>query len=328
MQIDAAQLENIPKNSYVVVPKDIDNEDHIIKKRPTTGMRVTADKLVNDVFCYTKKGMTGSKNSNFYEFLSLGLIPNLTGSAMLILISNLLHYGGTDQMFAKMNGKKMAGGVILYAAGKWLGNKIINKGVQAKTGIDLEMPYKKVIHELPENQGEEGKTRVEFHKVFESVDFPRWDLLNKQGEMKGDRLEYYNKLAKNAGYKGDLNSSDQIMQPKIREVAVKAQAAKCISGYIWAALGCAIASQDSFGTFMNLKGTTETAVKLQKLPSEVWRVTKDAVKSLSKTKMGKDLMIAAGASSAVGIFNAVKNFKSEKEEKTSTVNYNNKYMEF
>ena len=47
-----------------------------------------------------------------------------------------------------------------------------------------------------------------------------------------------------------------------------------------------------------------------------------------KTKMGKGLMIAAVASSALGVFNATKNFKAEKEEKTSTVDYNSKYMEF
>ena len=91
MQFSASQLDKIPKNSYVVVEKDYDNEDHIIKKRPTTGARIVADKLVNDVFSYTKKGMRGSKNSNFYEFLSLGLVPNLIGSTMLILISNALN---------------------------------------------------------------------------------------------------------------------------------------------------------------------------------------------------------------------------------------------
>ena len=106
MQVDTAKLESIPKNSYLVVHKDLDNEDHIIKKRPTTGARIVADKFVNDVFSYAPKGMTGSKNSNFYEFLSLGLIPNLVGSASLILISNALNnkFGGRDSLFANMNG--------------------------------------------------------------------------------------------------------------------------------------------------------------------------------------------------------------------------------
>ncbi len=329
MQTSALQLDKIPKNTYVVTKPNTDNEDHIIKKRPTTGARITADKLVNNVF-YTKKGMTGSKNSNFYEFLSLGLIPNITGSVMLILISNALNgkYGGRDSLFAHMNGKKMAGGVILYAAGKWLGNKIINKGINAKTGINVEMPYKKVIHELPENAGEEGKTRVEFHRVFESVDFPRWDLINKQGEEKGDRFEYYNKLAEKMGYKEPLNAPDQIVQPKIKEVLVKSSAAKAISSYIWAALGCAIAAQDSFGNFMKFPEKQSIFTKIKKLPTELGKAIGGSVKSLSKTTMGKVLMIGAIVSSAFGIMHSTKNFKAEKNKKESQVNYNKEYMEF
>lgn len=329
MQFDVSQLDKIPKNSYLVVHKDIDNEDHIIKKRPTTGARIMADKLVNDVFSYAPKGMKGSKNSNFYEFLSLGLIPNLTGSAALILISNALNnlYGGKDSLFAGLNGKKMAGGVLLYAAGKWIGNKIINKGIEAKTGIDLEMPYKKVVHELPEYKGDNDTTSVEFHRVFESVDFPRWDLINKQGEEHGNRFEYYDKLAEKMGYTKELNAPDQVVQPKIKEVLVKASASKAVSTYIWAALGCAIAAQDSFGTFNPGKQPT-FAKTLKKIPQEAFRVTKEGVKSFAKTKMGKGMIIAAAALSVLSIWNSTKNFKAEKENKKSTVDYNSNYMEF
>ena len=234
MQVDTAKLESIPKNSYLVVHKDLDNEDHIIKKRPTTGARIVADKFVNDVFSYAPKGMTGSKNSNFYEFLSLGLIPNLVGSASLILISNALNnkFGGRDSLFANMNGRKMAAGVVLYAAGKWLGNKIINKGVKATTGVDMEMPYKKIVHELPDYKGDPDTTSVEFHRVFESTDFPRWDLINKQGEHNNNRYEYYDKMAKKMGYTQELNASDQVVQPKIKEVLVKSTAAKSISSFV------------------------------------------------------------------------------------------------
>lgn len=34
MQFDVSKLDNIPKNSYLVVKKDVDNEDHIIEKNP------------------------------------------------------------------------------------------------------------------------------------------------------------------------------------------------------------------------------------------------------------------------------------------------------
>lgn len=332
MQFDVSKLEKIPKNSYLVVHKDIDNEDHIIEKRPTTGARIVADKFVKDVFSYAPKGMKGSKNSNFYEFLSLGLVPNLIGSAMLILISNGLNNlnNGTDNFFANLNGKKMAGGVVLYAAGKWLGNKLVNKGVEAKTGIDMEMPYKKIVHELPEYKGDTDTTSVEFHRVFESVDFPRWDLINKQGEHNNQRLQYYDELAKRMGYTKELNAPDQVVQPKIKEVLVKSTAGKSISSYIWAALGVAIASQDAFGQFASNSYSNKPPLKtfLKNLPQKTFNAAKESVKSLSKTKIGKGLMIAAIGSTLLTVWNATKNFKAEKEDKNSTVDYKSNYMEF
>ena len=330
MQVDTAKLESIPKNSYLVVHKDLDNEDHIIKKRPTTGARIVADKFVNDVFSYAPKGMTGSKNSNFYEFLSLGLIPNLVGSASLILISNALNnkFGGRDSLFANMNGRKMAAGVVLYAAGKWLGNKIINKGVKATTGVDMEMPYKKIVHELPDYKGYPDTTSVEFHRVFESTDFPRWDLINKQGEHNNNRYEYYDKMAKKMGYTQELNASDQVVQPKIKEVLVKSTAAKSISSFVWAALGVAIAAQKPFEEFMNFRQKPTFTQAVKELPKQVAVTMKESVKSLAKTKMGKGLMIGAAATSILGIWNASKNFKAPKENKKSTVDYNKSYMEF
>ena len=330
MQVDTAKLESIPKNSYLVVHKDLDNEDHIIKKRPTTGARIVADKFVNDVFSYAPKGMTGSKNSNFYEFLSLGLIPNLVGSASLILISNALNnkFGGRDSLFANMNGRKMAAGVVLYAAGKWLGNKIINKGVKATTGVDMEMPYKKIVHELPDYKGDPDTTSVEFHRVFESTDFPRWDLINKQGEHNNNRYEYYDKMAKKMGYTQELNASDQVVQPKIKEVLVKSTAAKSISSFVWAALGVAIAAQKPFEEFMNFRQKPTFTQAVKELPKQVAVTMKESVKSLAKTKMGKGLMIGAAVTSILGIWNASKNFKAPKENKKSTVDYNKSYMEF
>ncbi len=330
MQVDKAKLDSIPKNSYLVVHKDLDNEDHIIEKRPTTGVRIFADKLVNDVFSYAPKGMSGSKNSNFYEYLSLGLIPNLVGSAMLILASNALNnkFGGTDSLFANMNGRKMAGGVVLYAAGKWLGNKIINKGVQAKTGIDLEMPYKKIVHELPDYNGDKDTTSVEFHRVFESVDFPRWDLINKQGEHNNNRYEYYDKMAEKMGHTEQLNAPDQVVQPKIKEVLVKSTAAKAVSPFIWAALGVAIASQKPFEEFMNFRQKPTFTQAAKALPGQIAKTMTESVKQLSKTKMGKGLMIGAVASSVLGIWNATKNFKAPHENKKTTVDYTKQYMEF
>ncbi|MCD8025343.1 MAG: hypothetical protein LUE64_07400 [Candidatus Gastranaerophilales bacterium] len=329
MQVDAAKLQEIPKNTYLVVEKDYDGEDHVIEKKPGIGARIVADKLTNDIFSYAPKGMKGSKNSNFYEFLSLGLVPNLIGSGMLILVSNALNniHTGKSSAAASMTGTKFAGGVILYAAGKWLGNKIINKGTQALTGIDLEMPYKKVVHELPEYPGDTNTTSVEFHRVFESSEFPRFDLLNKMGEQNNQRQQYYDKITKKMGYKTEPNASDQIAQDKIRDVIVKSTAAKSVSSYIWAALGCAIAAQEPFGTYMKYPIDPGIGKKIKDFPKETWRVLKESTKSLSKTTMGKVLMAGAAASSAFGILNTARGFKVKENKQKSCVDFNKEYME-
>ncbi len=332
MQVDNLKIDSIPKNTYVTTEKDVSSEDHIIDKRPTTGARIYADKLVNDVFTYVPKGMKGSRNSNFYEFLSLGAIPNLIGSAMLIFLSNSMSSGGLSGAKAKMTGTKVGAGVVLYAAGKWLGNKIINKGVEAKTGVDLDMSYKKVLQGLPEYYGDTNNTMTEFHKVFESVDFTRWDLLNKKGEQEdGNRNSYFEKIGKKMGIKdfNQYNAADQLVKEKIKETATKASAAKSISSYIWAALGCAIASQESFGTFMKYTNKPTLTQKIKDFPKEAVRVLVEGTKSFAKTGMGKGLLIGAAASSVLGVLNATKDFKVDNSKQNkSTVDYNNKVMEF
>ena len=132
------------------------------------------------------------------------------------------------------------------------------------------------------------------------------------------------------GYEKQLNSPDQTVIPKIKEVQVKSTAAKAISPYIWAALGVNIAAQDAFtGVFK--KGMTDN-VRSLKTYKEIFKNTlvavKDSVKSLAKTKTGKFLFGAAILSSAFGIINSTSNFKAEKENKKSSVDYKSKYMEF
>ena len=75
MQTGNVNSANIPKNAYYASgeahKKLSSTSDQIIKKTPITGARIVADKLVNSLFIYAPKGMQGSRNSNFYEFLSI-----------------------------------------------------------------------------------------------------------------------------------------------------------------------------------------------------------------------------------------------------------------
>lgn len=332
-------------NSYFV-PKNsnghLGSEDHIIKKTPLMGAKITATKIANDIFVYSRKGLKGSVNSNFYEFLSLGIVPYVIGSGTLIALFNVANkvFNKQDKAIANFKGIQMAAGVVLYGVGKWLGGKMINKGVQAHTGIDMDMAYKKTIRELPENSRRKGATRVEFHKVFESTDFPRWDLINKQGEQNNNRYEYYDKIAKKMNYKEKLNSPDQTVQPKIKETVTKATAAKSISSYLWAALGVVIAAQSPFGNLLDFGGnlTLTKGEKFKAFPGKLANAFKKSVVNLYKGVVtdsatgtskisksagifGKTLIFAAIGSTVLGILNANRGFKEGNKHKNSKIDF-------
>ncbi len=341
MQTGKVNSANIPKNAYYASgdahKKLSSTSDRIIKKTPLTGARIVADKLVNSLFIYAPKGMQGSRNSNFYEFLSMGLIPNITGSAMLIALFNAANknFKSPDRAFASISGRKMAYGVVFYAIGKWLGSKLINKGVQLKTGVDLEMPYKKVVTELPDHPGDKDLTRIEYHRVFESADFPRFDLINKMGEQQGNRHLWWDKIAKKMGFKDPLNSPEQTVQEKVKEVVVKSSSAKSISSFIWAALGVALAAQEPFERKISIpiSGTRkEKALSLAKQfattlgNSFVDLYNGNNLKFTYGSKIvGRTIIFGALASTILGIYNATRGFRVADNQPDTQINLKKEY---
>ena len=229
--------------------------DHIIKNTPViTDLKTGTDKFLKATTTYTKKGLKGTPNSNFYEYLAMGAIPFVCGSATLIALYNSFKKTGfTRNMDAVGAGNKMFAAVVLYALGKLFGSKLTEIGTKAATGIDMSMPYKANITEVPDFAGDIDLRAEEFHKVFESVDFPRWDLLEKQGAKDGNRYAYYDDMAEKLGYEEKLAAPDQVVQPKIKEAITKARASANISKYLWAAIGVAIGNQDAFYSFRKNK---------------------------------------------------------------------------
>lgn len=341
VQTGKVNQTNIPKNAYYA-SEDVhqrlsSTSDQIIKKTPITGARIVADKFVNSLFIYAPKGMQGSRNSNFYEFLSMGLIPNITGSAMLIALFNLANksFKMPDRAFASISGRKMAYGVIFYAIGKWLGQKFINKGVEFKTGIDLEMPYKKVVTELPDYPGDKDLTRIEYHRVFESADFPRFDLINKMGEQQGNRHLWWDKIARKMGFKDPLNSPEQLVQEKVREVAVKSSSARSVSSYIWAALGVALAAQAPFESkiCMPISGTRKE--RILGLGRNFATTVKNSLVDLYNGNnfkfthgakiVGRTIIFGALASTILGVWNATRGFKVADRQADTQINLKKEY---
>ncbi len=86
--INYGKLPNIGYISSIEERKKriFENEPHIHEQNALSGISAEADKLKNSMVSYFPKGFAGSKNSDFYEYLSLGKIPYLIGSIMLIAL--------------------------------------------------------------------------------------------------------------------------------------------------------------------------------------------------------------------------------------------------
>lgn len=283
VNIIGVQSRNINRFNTVSFGKEdkkskCENHDALMyedkKKHPvSTGLKIQSNKLVNAFTTYPKKGLKGSKNSNFYEFLTMGMVPYLTGSATMIAVFNLAakFFDTPAAVNASKLGKKMGLGVVMYGLGKTLSKKLVEAPVNMKYGIDVNLPYKKIIHELPDKNNTDNLVTHEYHKAFESVDFPRWDLFYGNDSFGPNRNSYFEKVGKKMGIaEEDLDHADQKVKPLIKEKVVKTKLFSTLSSYLWAAVGVGIANQKPWeklelnpakrlANYKNYKGILENA---------------------------------------------------------------------
>ncbi|MDR1167673.1 MAG: hypothetical protein LBK53_02120 [Heliobacteriaceae bacterium] len=288
----------------------------LLKNNIWTRTKISVDKFSNAMSIYPVKGLKGSKNANFYEFLTMGIIPYLTGSAMLITVFNAANrfFPPLNRAKASLLGKKMAAGVVLYGLLKQLSKPLVTLPVKILTGVDAEVPYAKVNYELPDSINDTDITSIEYHKVFESVEFPVWDLLYGN-ETKGQkRNKYYDKVAKKLGIRTHLKDSDQEVKPRIREIAVKTNTAKNVSSYLWAAVGVGFAFQSTWDKFYSLEGKNYKFWKKEPAYKRTMKALKEAFKESWKSfyngtppykYAGKALLFTAAASSILGVANVL-----------------------
>ena len=158
-RINFSAGENDDKNDDNKLPY---THDTVLKNTFSNRMRIGFDKFTNAMTLYPTKGLKGSKNANFYEFLTMGTVPYLVGSAMLMAVFNLAtkYFEPNQAKHARELGHKMALGVIFYGLMKSLSKKFIEVPVYLKTGVDINTPYKDMKSQLPEYPGDkEGKKR-------------------------------------------------------------------------------------------------------------------------------------------------------------------------
>ena len=148
---------------------------------------------------YPVKGLKGDINSNFYEFLTMGIVPYLAGSAMFMALFNFTkHLTPKSKLFASDIGKKMGLGVVLYGLGKTLANDLVTRPVAIATGVDIELPYRNVYYPLPTKPGAEAEIFPQHHqrKVYDSKEFFRKDLIANDPKY---GVAYYDKIAQKLG---------------------------------------------------------------------------------------------------------------------------------
>lgn len=295
------------------------DHDTLLKNNFVTRTRIGLDKLTKAFTIYPAKGLTGSKNSNFYEFLTMGTVPYVIGSITLMSIFNSVnkHFQHFAKSSAAKLGNKMALGVILYAILKPLSKTLTTVPVKMITGIDTELPYAKINYLLQEDPDDYNNlTSIEYHKVGESVDFPRWDQLYGDPK-KGEPLNFrYDKIAKKNGLGENLNDSDQEVKPIYKEVLVKSKLAQSFSSFLWAATGVALAFQKPWEEYFNvatlkfwkpkefghsLKILGNSFVESVK---ELWRGDAESISKLQKHS-GKALIGTALAVTILGVLNTV-----------------------
>ncbi|MCM1339167.1 MAG: hypothetical protein NC191_05810 [Muribaculaceae bacterium] len=229
------------------------DEDTLLKNNLSMRTRIGMEKFTKAFTQYPARGLKGSKNSNFYEFLTMGNFPNIVGSLMLMAIFNSANrfFSHSSKFEASHIGNKMALGVLFYGLFKRFSKTLVNYPVKLATGIDTELPYAKVNNRLQEYPDDYDLKAIEYHKVGESVDFTYWDMLygdTKKGESRNFRFD---KIAKKVGLGENLNDSDQEVKPIYKEVLVKSKVAKSISTFLWAATGVALAFQKPWEEYFN-----------------------------------------------------------------------------
>lgn len=289
-------------------------KDTLLENNLKTRLEIGADKLTKAFTTYPAKGLKGDRNSNFYEFLTMGTVPYVLGSAALMGVFNFANKYFTPfaQSKAGSLGKKMALGVAMYGVAKEASKALVTKPVKALTGVDTEMPYARVVEGFPKFEGDKNTKSVEYHKVFESVEFPRYDLL--YGKTTENRNAYYDKVAKKLGLGENLNCSDKEVKPRIKEIVSTTNAAKTVSSYLWAATGVGLALQKPWDNFFvsatKGQGIKKVGNMVRSFGNNFVKAAKDLwTGGANPTKVqkyaGKALVGTAVAATVLGVANTV-----------------------
>lgn len=278
-EISFAKQAGMPEKT--AEEKDAERESKILPNTMQTRVRQKFDKAGSAVLEYPVKGMQGNVNSDFYEFLTMGIVPYIAGSIMFIAMFNLVnkHLSPSSSLF----GKKMGLGVLLCMLGKNLSGGLVTKPVAKATGVDIELPYTNVYTPLPTGSGSDIDMypKHQQRKIYDSIEFFRKDLLAND-ERYGK--SYYDNIAKKIGLGENLNDSVTETTPIIQSIISSTKTAKSLSTYAWAGVGVGLAAQNCWKDFFTaVSGRAKHVPKpnehfLSKFGSKIKNMCKNTVK--------------------------------------------------
>ena len=226
-----------------------------------TRVGINIKKTLDIPFLHFPRGLGGAPGFTFFEFLQTAKFPFYVGGPILAA----LFYAGVksdnlnSMSAAKKIAKHMALGVGLYYVGSALAKFVVNKVVKASKGVDLNQPYAKAV---PGEVNQTGmfKKSVEFHKVPESADFTRFDLLyNKEASTPEEINKRYLELAPKYGIKANANDVDSTLKPLMKKTIIMSRAWQYALTAFYVVLGIGMANQKAWE-----KGSPEGFKKLLK----------------------------------------------------------------
>lgn len=237
-----------------IIKKSLDDyknikEDTLVEPNNwKTRVGINVRKTLDIPFLHFPRGLGGAPGFTFYEYLQTAKFPFYVGGPILaaLFYAGVKHDNMNAGAAAKKIAKHMAIGVGLYYVGSALARFVVNKTVKLTKGIDMNQPYAKAV---PGEVNQTGafKKSVEFHKVPESADFTRWDLLeNKEGKTPEEINKRYLELAPKYGIKTDTNDVSASLKPLIKKTIIMSKAWQYALTAFYVALGIGMANQGAW----------------------------------------------------------------------------------
>jgi len=247
----------VQENFYIKTPvKKAEKKlkSKIMPKDPLTKLNVEFKKAAK-LPEYAYRGLKGDPDANFYEYLSLGKIPYFIGGPLLAAV---FAFGATRtnpqaRASAIKRAKQIAVGVAFYYTGVELAKKVIDIPVKLFRGVDLNQPYENVVDCRAVSKTGHSPKKIEYHKVTESVDFTRWDLMTGDESKNNGKAvnEQFDKLAKKFGIDKNVQDSDTTLKGSIKKLIISSTAFKYMLAAPFVTLGVALAGQEAWGNIGN-----------------------------------------------------------------------------